>query len=653
MFRLPVLGRLGRSLVRFRGAEQGNIAVIFAIALVPVLGFIGAAVDYSRAVRARTQMQTALDSTALMLSKDLTQGTIQPSDIPTKAQNYFNALFTDKTLPITISANYTAASSSTAAKIVLGASGSIPTEFIRVLSRMLSGSSTYDNLALSTSSTTTWGNVKMRVALALDNTGSMAQDGKITALRNAVAASGGLIDQLSALSKSNGDVYISVIPFAKTVNVDAGKSGASWIDWTDWLNPPTTQPNNGIYQATLPYNWHAVGPGAQCPFDGSTGNTNGDANGAFYCKTSPTASNGSTTSTVPSTTLTVNGATVKNPICPTADNRSHAKYNGCWTSEPTGVQEVFCSGSSKCRCPQDNWGNNVSGCSCSGSGSSKSCTGWTYVHNWTQPGPNDTTHNTDQMRVSAIVGFKDTTLNKNRIWTPNAIGVASDWRQASTNPIATWTGCVADRTQPNDATGVLPSSDVTTQFPANEYYENNASYCSNSASTQLEPLIPLSYSWSTLKSAVNAMQPTGGTNQAIGLALAWQSLLVGGPFNTPAEDANVTYNRVIILLSDGLNTEDRWPEYGNGSSQASGNPIDARQALMCSNLKAAKDSRGQSMYTIFTIQVNTSSPADPTSTVLQNCASSPDKFFMLTSSSQIVTAFNSIGTALSKLRVSQ
>lgn len=653
MFRLPVLGRFGRSLTRFGGAEQGNIAVIFAIALVPVLGFVGAAVDYSRAVKTRTQMQTALDSAALMLSKDLTQGTIQASDVNTKAQDYFNALFSDKTLPINVSVTYTAASSTSAAKIVLGANGSIPTQFIRVLSRMLNNSSNFDNLALSTSSTTTWGNVKMRVALALDNTGSMAQDGKITALRNAVAASGGLIDQLSALSKTNGDVYISVVPFAKTVNVDSSNSGASWIDWTDWLNPPTMQPNNGIYQATLPYNWHAVGPGATCPFDGSTGNTNGSANGAFRCKTSPTASNGSTTYTVPSTTLTINGATVKNPICPTADYRSHAKYNGCWTSEPTGVQEVFCSGSSMCSCPTDIWGNNVSGCSCSGSGSAKSCTGWTYVHNWTQPGPNDTTHNTDQPRVSAIVGFKDTTLNKNHIWTPNATGVQSDWRQASTNPISTWTGCVADRTQPNDATGVLPTSDLTTQFPANEYYENNSSFCSSNASTQLEPLIPLSYSWSTLKTAVNAMQPTGGTNQAIGLSLAWQSLLVGGPFNTPAEDANTTYNRVIILLSDGLNTEDRWPEYGNGSSQASGSPIDARQALLCSNLKAATDSKGQKMYTIFTIQVNTSSPADPTSTVLQNCASSPDKFFMLTSSSQIVTTFNTIGTTLSKLRVSQ
>ena len=632
MLRLPILGRLGRSLARFAGAEQGNIAVIFAIALVPVLGFVGAAVDYSRATKARVQMQTALDSTALMLSKDLTAGTIQPSDIATTAQNYFNALFTDKSLAITVSANYTAASSTQAAKIVLGANGSIPTQFIRILTRMMNNNTNFDNLALGTSSTTTWGNVKMRVALALDNTGSMAQDGKIGALRNAVAASGGLIDQLSALSKTNGDVYISVIPFAKTVNVGAGNYSASYLDWTDWLNPPTTQPANGSLQASLPINWHAYGPGSKCPFSNS--------NGGFTCTQSPTSN--STVSTIPSS------GSYAGYICPSVDANSHSLYNGCWSSEPAGAG-VFCSGSSNCACPKDSSNNTISGCSCSGSGSTKSCTGNLYVHNWTQPGPNDTTHNIGQPRVNAVVGF----TNNKYTSTNTSPTVLNDWRQASTNPISTWTGCIADRTQPNDATGVLPTSDATTQFPANEYYENNTAYCNSNASTTLGTLIPLSYSWSTLKTAVNAMQPTGGTNQAIGLSLAWQSLLVGGPFNTPAEDANVTYNRVIILLSDGLNTEDRWPEYGNGSSQASGNPIDARQALMCSNLKAAKDAKGNTMYTIYTIQVNTGSPADPTSTVLQNCASSPDKFFQLTSSSEIVTTFNTIGTALSKLRVSQ
>ena len=64
----------------------------------------------------------------------------------------------------------------------------------------------------------------------------------------------------------------------------------------------------------------------------------------------------------------------------------------------------------------------------------------------------------------------------------------------------------------------------------------------------------------------------------------------------------------------------------------------------CANIKAAG-------ITIYTIQVNTG--GDPTSTLLQNCASSSDKFCMLTSASAIVTTFNTIGTNLTKLRVAK
>jgi len=56
------------------------------------------------------------------------------------------------------------------------------------------------------------------------------------------------------------------------------------------------------------------------------------------------------------------------------------------------------------------------------------------------------------------------------------------------------------------------------------------------------------------------------------------------------------------------------------------------------------------------VQVNTG--GDPTSTLLQNCASAngvadASKFFLLTSSNQIVATFNTIGTAISKLRVAK
>jgi hypothetical protein len=144
---------------------------------------------------------------------------------------------------------------------------------------------------------------------------------------------------------------------------------------------------------------------------------------------------------------------------------------------------------------------------------------------------------------------------------------------------------------------------------------------------------------------VNAMQPTGGTNQPIGLAWAWQSLQQTAPMNAPAEDSNYTYEHAIILLSDGLNTEDRWPAYGNGQTQFGGQ-IDARQRILCDNVKAQG-------VTIYTVQVNTGNPPDPTSSVLQYCASSPDKFYLLNSATQVISAFSSIGTSLSQLRVAR
>jgi Flp pilus assembly protein TadG len=683
MLAASIFRRFRTAAARFGGANQGNIAVIFGIAVLPVMGFVGAAIDYSRANAARSSMQAALDSTALMMSKDVSSGTIvlagtpaqQSAQLNAAALAYFNGLYTNPdakanpnsapgTVPV-ITAIYTPTTSTGSTILVTGA-GQIQTDFMKVLNIIVPGED-FSIMKFSANSTTTWGNVKMRVALALDNTGSMADNNKITALRNAVAATGGLIDQLSALAQNPGDVYISVIPFAKVVNVGSGNYASTWIDWTDWLSPPTSQPNNGTLQAVLPNNWHGIGPGMTCPFTNS--------NGGFTCTTSP-ATGDSNASTIPSS------GTYKGYICPSVDANSHTLYNGCWDSElvSDSTPQAFCTGtSSQCSCPAGAPTTGSSACKCTGSTSNTTCKGPRYIHNWTQPGPNDTTDNRSQPHLSFQVGFNynDTSAhvpttanaNPNPAWTSTVCATPTSlncttaaynaWNQASTNPISNWTGCITDRTKSYDETGDTPNPiNIATLFPANEYYENSTAYCNSSSNPTLEPILPLTYNWSSLKTAVNAMQPTGGTDQSVGLAWAWQSLLTTGPtpFAAPAEDPNTTYNRVIIILSDGLNTEDRWPAYGNGSTQNTGSGgigyIDARQAQQCANIKAAVDSKGKPMFTVYTIQVNTSSPADATSTVLQNCATDPTKFFMLTSSTQIATTFTTIGTALSQLRVS-
>lgn len=556
--------RLARNfLQRFLPAEGGNVAVIFAIVLVPLLGFVGAAVDYTRASSARSSMQVALDSAALMVSKDLgTTPTLTAAEITAKATTYFNALYSNPNAPaITVSTVYTPNTGKGATVQVSGA-GSVPTEFLNVIG--------FPRLAINSSSTTTWGNARMRVAMALDNTGSMNSDGKLDALKTAAKS---LIDQLSALSKTDGDVYISVVPFAKDVNMGASNYAASWIDWTDWeaeapdLNTSSKKPSN----------WNLIGPGSSCPW---TMNSDG-----FTCMASGTST--SVVSSIPSTGL----------ICPGADRSNsnfayHYLINGCYTSVASSTT-VNVSTGSKASCS-----GFADSCSCSGSGSSKVCKQSTYTHVWT---PNN--HNT-------------------------------------------WSGCIADRSQDYDTKNSAPApGTVASLFPAEQYYENRESYCATGNSPLLQPVTPLSYNWTTLKSGIDAMQGTGGTNQPIGLALAWQSLGQTAPFNAPAEEVNYTYQKSIILLSDGLNTENRWPAYGNGSSQT-GTMIDDRQKILCDNIKATG-------VTIYTIQVNTGTPADPTSSVLQYCASNSGNFYLVTAASQTVTAFNSIYNSLSQLRVAK
>jgi Flp pilus assembly protein TadG len=202
---------------------------------------------------------------------------------------------------------------------------------------------------------------------------------------------------------------------------------------------------------------------------------------------------------------------------------------------------------------------------------------------------------------------KSTCQSHNAIWTPKNHN--------------TWNGCVTDRDQNYDTLNTAPTAS-SAKFPAEQY---------SSCPAQV---MGLSYNWSALNAKIDAMAAAGNTNQAIGLAWGWQSL-TNPPLSVPSKDPNYQYQDIIILLTDGLNTQDRW--YTTAAA------IDNRQAITCNNIKAAG-------ITVYTVQVNTDGEA--TSTLLQTCASSPDKFFLLTSATQIVTTFGAIGTSISQLHLS-
>lgn len=421
---------------RFLRDKRGNIAPMMAMLAVPLIGSAGVAIDYSQANAARTAFQSALDATALAMSK--TAATRSAADLQATASSYFNALFTSsQARDVAVTASYTGTAGS---KLVLNATATLKTNVLGILG--------YGDIDIAAAATSTWGETRLRVALVLDNTGSMSSAGKMTALKT---ASQNLLTQLKNAALLPEDVYVSVVPFSKDVNVGADKYDRNWINWSLWE--------------------------------------------------------------------AVNG---------TCSNTSYRSKSSC--------------------------------------------------------------------------------ERNNKVWTP----AAHD----------TWNGCVTDRDQNYDTTNDAPVAGGTL-YPAEQYDSCPV------------PVMELSNDWTSLSGKIEAMQPAGNTNQAIGLQMGWQTL-TASPFTVPEFDAAYQYNQVIILLTDGMNTEDRW--YTSQSS------IDKRQQKTCDNIKAAG-------ITLYTVQVNTGN--DPTSTLLQNCASTSSKFFLLKSADQMITTFNQIGTALSQLRLAQ
>ena len=401
-------------LCRLRHDAGGSIAITFAICLVAIFGFVGLAVDYSRGARVQAKLQSALDAAAVAASSRASGKT--GDQIKADALTFFAAQFKEAGVPTP-----TVVATVTDSTLELRATLALPANFLPVIG--------INSVDVAAASKTAWGITRLRVALALDNTGSMSSSGKMSALKTATL---NLLTQLQDNAKNDGDVLVSLVPFAKVVNVGTAYRNATWIRMSD---------------ATV------------CTW--------------FFCSTS-------------------------------------------------------------------------------------------------------------------------------------------------------WSGAIQDRDKNNDISNAAPTGS-STYFPAmNENYTDGTP-------TAIQPLTS---NWGQLRSTVAQMSPAGNTNQVIGLAWAWQTLTQGLPMNAPAEDPKYTYKKVIILISDGLNTESRHSDRQT--------EIDARQILLCDAVKAAG-------ITLYTIQVNTG--GDPTSTVMRNCASTSDKFTVMTNPTQLVTTLSDIGGQLTRLRL--
>jgi Flp pilus assembly protein TadG len=196
----------------FWRSEGGNVAVLFAVALLPVVGTMGVALDYSRGNDVKVKMQAALDSTALALAKE-PPGT-PLATLQAKGNEFFRASFgahdvTDLAVTVTPASGV----------MTVQSTGKVPTTLAHVV-----GTSYLD---IGVQSVVRWGTRRLDVALVLDNTGSMGWNGKIEALRTATRD---LLDVFEAASPPGQSlVRVSIVPFDTRVNVGTGNANQPWM----------------------------------------------------------------------------------------------------------------------------------------------------------------------------------------------------------------------------------------------------------------------------------------------------------------------------------------------------------------------------------------------------------------------------------------
>lgn len=196
-----------RLLGTFGKDERGATAMIFGLALLPLMAAAGAAVDYSRAANVRTSLQKAVDAAALSLARDA--NALRERDLEQRGRDFFAANFVtgmDAAIePVSVRRE--------GKTIRVAAKGAVDNAIMPVLG--------FERTAISAEAVVGWGTGKIELALVLDNTGSMRDPlgrgkTKITELKKAM---NDLVDKAEAASREPGDIKIAIIPFDTKVNV--------------------------------------------------------------------------------------------------------------------------------------------------------------------------------------------------------------------------------------------------------------------------------------------------------------------------------------------------------------------------------------------------------------------------------------------------
>lgn len=191
-----------------------------------------------------------------------------------------------------------------------------------------------------------------------------------------------------------------------------------------------------------------------------------------------------------------------------------------------------------------------------------------------------------------------------------------------------WTGCTQDRKYPYNLTDATPTTGGDTKWGQAQAKVHAGDGCAAYAPNHLTVAL-LTTDFAALKTQLDDMRPYAWTHIALGTEFGYQVLSPDAPFTEGASYGDKNTQKVMVLLTDGMQTE---PGFGPGVRNV--NQGQKNLSSICENAKAQN-------ITIMTVAYN----IDDIETVnrLRNCTTDPAKnFFDIGSGNNVSAAFDEI-----------
>lgn len=238
---------------QFLTDTRGNVAIMFGLSVLGLLGVTGLAIDYSRANSERELLQSALD--AAVQSATLASGTVE------ERRAVFDRVFAAHVSPNVelIGSRPNVTVDPVTDIVTASATASLKTSLLAALGQ--------DFFQISADSQMQGGRLNVEFALALDVSGSMRHNMggivRIDALKSAVNS---LMDTVKTELKSGSTVKYGVVPF--TMNVNIGRNNTDFVTGHDHALFSGTQWAGCVTERPVPHHISKVYDGSATSISG-------------------------------------------------------------------------------------------------------------------------------------------------------------------------------------------------------------------------------------------------------------------------------------------------------------------------------------------------------------------------------------------------